>query len=176
MPMNIQTARITLRATLALVQMQIPSDCRLNLAANKLPGHCLFGVLMPGTPSWVTDRRDAGDRFNNHNWVEIWDGNSWSFTGACEYNPAGLNRTWFFPQPAKGQLPGHHWYAIYAPSYKHTGTVFPLAWSPKDNTVPGIDVTQAYIDADIPPPSSAAVHSEVTAAPAAEMQQQVVVS
>eukprot|EP00878_Enallax_costatus_P036571 GHUV01041081.1.p1 GENE.GHUV01041081.1~~GHUV01041081.1.p1 ORF type:complete len:103 (-),score=18.31 GHUV01041081.1:77-385(-) len=57
-----------------------------------------------------------------------------------------------------------------------TGTVFPLAWSPKDNTVPGIDVTQAYIDADIPPPSSAAVHSEVTAAPAAEMQQQVVVS
>lgn len=42
--------------------------------------------------------------------------------GACEYTAAGLNRTWFFPQPAKGQLPGHHWHAIYAASYKHTGT------------------------------------------------------
>lgn len=37
--------------------------------------------VRPGTPSWVTDRRDAGDRFNNHNWVEVWDGKSWSFTG-----------------------------------------------------------------------------------------------
>lgn len=113
-----------------------------------------------GTPSWVSDRRDAGDRFNNHNWVEIWDGNSWSFTGACEYNAAGLNKTWFFPQPAKGQLPGHHWHAIYAASYKNTGTVFPLAWAPEDETVPGVDVTQAYIDAEVPTAAAAAAVSQ----------------
>ena len=34
-----------------------------------------------GTPSWVVDRRDSPEeRFNNHNWVEVWDG-AWSFTG-----------------------------------------------------------------------------------------------
>jgi hypothetical protein len=67
--------------------------------------------------------------------------------GALEYNAAGLNRTWFFPQPAKGQLPGSHWHAIYAASFKHTGTAFPLAWAPEDESVPGVDVTQAYLDA-----------------------------
>lgn len=74
-------------------------------------------------------------------------------TGALEYNAAGLNRTWFFPQPAKGQLPGDHWHAIYAASFKRTGTAFPLAWAPEDGSVPGVDVTQAYIDAAVPPPS-----------------------
>lgn len=68
-------------------------------------------------------------------------------TGALEYNAAGLNRTWFFPQPAKGQLPGSHWHAIYAASFKTTGTAFPLAWAPEDESVPGVDVTQAYLDA-----------------------------
>jgi len=74
-------------------------------------------------------------------------------TGALEYNAAGLNRTWFFPQPAKGQLPGDHWHAIYAASFKRTGTAFPLAWAPEDGSVPGVDVTQAYIDAAVPPPA-----------------------
>jgi hypothetical protein len=66
---------------------------------------------------------------------------------ACLLLCAGLNRTWFFPQPAKGQIPGNHWHAIYAASYRQTGPPFPLAWSPDDNTVPGLDVTQAYLDA-----------------------------
>lgn len=38
---------------------------------------------LAGIPSWVEDRRDhaKGERFNNHNWVEVWDGAAWSFTG-----------------------------------------------------------------------------------------------
>jgi hypothetical protein len=68
-------------------------------------------------------------------------------TGACEYDAAGLNRTWFFPQPAKGQRPGDKWHAIYAASYAPTGAPFPLAWAPDDGSVPGVDVTQAYLDA-----------------------------
>eukprot|EP00879_Flechtneria_rotunda_P002678 GHRR01002883.1.p1 GENE.GHRR01002883.1~~GHRR01002883.1.p1 ORF type:complete len:305 (+),score=65.54 GHRR01002883.1:356-1270(+) len=103
-----------------------------------------------GTPSWVQDRRGPNDRFNNHCWVEVWDGSSWSFTGACEYDAAGLNRTWFFPHPAKGQMPGSYWNAIYAASYKQTGVVFPLAWSPDDKGVPGLDVTQAYLRTSMP--------------------------
>lgn len=82
-------------------------------------------------------------------------------TGALEYNPAGLNRTWFYPQPAKGQIPGDHWHAIYAASFKPTGTAFPLAWSPEDNTVPGVDVTQAYIDAAVLPPSPSSAAAAV---------------
>lgn len=33
--------------------------------------------------------------------VEVWDNGRWSFVGAIEPDPAGLNRTWFFPYPAK---------------------------------------------------------------------------
>lgn len=84
--------------------------------------------------------------------------------GACEYNPAGLNRTWFFPQPAKGQLPGDHWHAIYAASFKPTGTPFPLAWSPDDDSVSGVDVTQAYIDTQPPPTAAGEGAAEAAAA------------
>ncbi|WIA31582.1 hypothetical protein OEZ86_002470 [Tetradesmus obliquus] len=124
-----------------------------------------------GTPSWVQDRRDSPDeRFNNHNWVEVYDGSGWSFTGACEYNTAGLNHTWFFPQPAKGQTPGSHWHAIYAASYRQTGLPFPLAWAPEDESVPGVDVTQAYIDAPVtwaPTAMAAAAAAAAQAAAAA---------
>jgi transglutaminase-like putative cysteine protease len=64
-----------------------------------------------GTPSWVVGGRRAdvsaaavqqsasgspglGHSFNNHNWVEVWDDGRWSFIGAAEYDPAGVNRTW----------------------------------------------------------------------------------
>jgi hypothetical protein len=31
----------------------------------------------------VKDHRDSpNERFNNHNWVEVYDGSGWSFTGA----------------------------------------------------------------------------------------------
>ncbi|KAI8476013.1 MAG: hypothetical protein J3K34DRAFT_402677 [Monoraphidium minutum] len=113
-----------------------------------------------GTPSWVDERRDLsqGERFNNHNWVEVWDGAGWSFTGACEYNAAGLNRTWFFPHPAKSARPGSLMHAIYAASFEATpGVHFPLAWSPDDTAVPAVDATQAYLDAEVPPSGAEAL-------------------
>ena len=66
--------------------------------------------------------------------------------GAAEYNPAGFNRTWFFPEPAKGQIPGDKYHAIYAASFKPTGVMFPLAWAPEAEGVPGVDVTQVYLE------------------------------
>ena len=32
----------------------------------------------------------------NHTWTEIWDA-KWYFTGSNEYNPNGLDKTWFYP-------------------------------------------------------------------------------
>lgn len=55
---------------------------------------------LAGTPSWVQDRRDSPEeRFNNHNWVEVWDG-TWSFTGVREWgtrascSPSDVYRCW----------------------------------------------------------------------------------
>jgi hypothetical protein len=74
----------------------------------------------------------------------------WSFTGALEYNPAGLNRTWFFPLPAQHALPHNRMHAIYAASYKPTGLSFPLAWALQDDGVAALDVTQAYLEMPVP--------------------------
>jgi hypothetical protein len=118
---------------------------------------------LTGIPSWPADDTGGGHkttataaaaaaaRFNNHNWVEIWDGNGWSFTGAAEYDPAGLNRTWFFPRPAKRAVPGSRLHAIYAAGYARSskkGAYFPLAWAPHDKGVPARDVTRSYLDAN----------------------------
>lgn len=40
-----------------------------------------------GTPSWVQDRRAPGEQYNNHNWVEVWDNGTWSFTGEIQCVP-----------------------------------------------------------------------------------------
>jgi hypothetical protein len=82
----------------------------------------------PGIPSWPDDRRANAERFNNHNWVEVWDGGAWSFTGACEFDPRGLNRTWFFPEPARRAVPGSLMHAIYAASFARTPGA-PAGWA-----------------------------------------------
>ena len=71
-----------------------------------------------GTPMWANKR-------GNHSWVEVWDGNSWQFTGACEYSAAGLGNAWFKGSASKAikEDPKH---AIYAASWKRTKTNFPL--------------------------------------------------
>jgi hypothetical protein len=82
--------------------------------------------------------------------------------GPLEWTDAGYNHTWFFPQPAKRQIPGDRMHAIYAASYKPTGKYFPLAWSPDEKGVPGVDVTQAYLDT---PSTAAAAEPEAAALP-----------
>jgi len=97
-----------------------------------------------GTPKWL--RYDASKVSGNHDWVEVWDGSGWSFTGAAEYSPEGLNRSWFVPEPAAAQVEGSREHAIYAARYKPAkvnATWFPLAWSAYDG-VPAEDVTRMY--------------------------------
>ena len=88
-----------------------------------------------GTPLWV-------DKRGNHTWVEIWD-KGWHFTGACEPDPAGLDRGWFVGAAgqAKKDVPEH---AIYATSFKKTKQHFPLVWAPRYLGVPAENVTDRY--------------------------------
>ena len=85
----------------------------------------------------------------NHNWAEVrLDDGTWSFVEPM-FND--LNKTWFFPEPAKHQVPGSEEFGIWAATYvRHDGKAndhyFPLAWNPNDVSVPAIDVTQTYLD------------------------------
>ena len=89
-----------------------------------------------GTPMWSNKR-------GNHSWVEVWDGRDWQYTGACEYNPAGLGKAWFAGSAAKAVKddPRH---AIYASSWKKAGTRFPLVWDLGVDYVHAENVTDRY--------------------------------
>jgi predicted esterase len=91
-----------------------------------------------GTPLWTNLR-------GNHTWVEVWDGD-WHFTGADEYDPAGLNRGWFVGDAARAQadVPRH---AIYATSWKRDGLTFPMVWSRRSDAVAAVNVTTRYVKA-----------------------------
>lgn len=91
---------------------------------------------LAGIASWV-------DRNGNHSWVELHDGQRWRFTGACEYDPAGLDRGWF-AGPASQAIAGHRQHAIWASSWESTGHSFPLVWARGDDSVPAVDVTENY--------------------------------
>jgi poly(3-hydroxybutyrate) depolymerase len=94
-----------------------------------------------GTPLWA-------DKRGNHTWVEIWD-RGWHFTGACEPDPAGLDRGWFVgaASQAKKDVPEH---AIYAASFKKSNQHFPLVWARSNRGVPAENVTDRYAKAAAP--------------------------
>jgi hypothetical protein len=91
-----------------------------------------------GTPMWSDGR-------GNHSWVEVWD-NGWKFTGACEFDPAGLDRGWFAGKAAKAEKdkPAN---GIYATSWKAGDTRFPLVWNLRDQSVHAVNVTDRYTGA-----------------------------
>jgi hypothetical protein len=88
-----------------------------------------------GTPLWSNKR-------GNHTWVEIWD-KEWHFTGACEPDPAGLDRGWFVGDAAKAQKDSFE-HAIYAASFKRSTLHFPLVWDTNNRGVPAENVTDRY--------------------------------
>jgi len=105
-----------------------------------------------GTPEWNTP--EGG----NHNWVEVYDTekDTWLFTGAAEWG--GWDRGWFFPQPAKKQVPHDLKHGIYATAWSPPGpfpvnpeVYVPISWAPEDRSVRGVDVTSRYLEE--PPPT-----------------------
>ena len=98
-----------------------------------------------GTPRWATKR-------GNHSWVEVWDTDGeWHFTGACEYNKNGLDRTWFAGDAARAvrDIPAN---AIYATSWKPADTSFPLLWDFANKSVQAANVTDRYAKPDVAKP------------------------
>jgi predicted esterase len=97
---------------------------------------------MAGIPKWV-------NKPGNHMWVEIWDGD-WHFTGACEHDKNGLNRTWFLGDAALAKKDVIE-NAIYASSFKRTNTTFPLVWAKGSKDVFAENVTDRYTRGKNPP-------------------------
>ena len=88
-----------------------------------------------GTPLWTNKR-------GNHTWTEIWD-EGWHFTGSDEYNASGLNRGWFVGAASKADKTDWR-HAIYATSWKKTGTHFPMVWDIEAKQVNAFNVTDRY--------------------------------
>ncbi|MFK7734867.1 MAG: transglutaminase domain-containing protein [Pirellulaceae bacterium] len=88
-----------------------------------------------GVPSWTTKR-------GNHTWVEVWDGETWRFTGAAEYDPRGLDYGWFVNDASKADK-SSKLHSIYAMSFKKTDTTFPTVWRGRE-TICAINVTDRY--------------------------------
>lgn len=96
-----------------------------------------------GIPARIAGVPEWAQKTGNHTWVEIWDGD-WFFTGADEYDPAGLNRGWFTADAAQTVRSTNWLHQIYATSWRRTGEYFPLAWNLADHDVPGVNVSARY--------------------------------
>ncbi len=88
-----------------------------------------------GTPLWY-------DKSGNHTWVEVWDGD-WFFTGAAEQSPDGFNRGWFVGNASKAVRDDRQ-HAVYASSFRKTGTTFPMVWNMDADYVHAVNVTDRY--------------------------------
>ena len=96
-----------------------------------------------GIPARVAGIASWTDRNGNHTWVEIHDGTRWRFMGAAEYDANGLDRGWFQDAASKA-IAGHELHAIWASSFRRTGSHFPLVWNLADRTVPGVEASSLY--------------------------------
>lgn len=103
-----------------------------------------------GTPLW-------SDKRGNHTWVEIRDGDEWFFTGADEYNKNGLNRAWFTKDAAKA-IADDWKHAIWATSWKRTGSHFPMVWDLENRTVPAVNVTARYVPSNDKPEPAGSIY------------------
>ncbi|MCA9128000.1 MAG: hypothetical protein KDB22_12985 [Planctomycetales bacterium] len=95
-----------------------------------------------GIPSWTTKR-------GNHTWIEIWNDGDWHFTGAAEYNPAGLDKAWFVGDASRADATSTL-HSIYAVSFRKTDTLFPMVWSRSGPRPYAINVTERYTKQPIP--------------------------
>ena len=87
-----------------------------------------------GTPSWHDER-------GNHNWNEVWVDGNWHFT---EYYPSeDLDHSWFLADAGRA-IKEDLRKAVYAASFKPTGTYFPLVWDMDIRYVHAENVTDRY--------------------------------
>ena len=99
-----------------------------------------------GVPARVAGTALWANKRGNHTWVEIYDEGQWHFTGADEFNKDGLNKAWFTGDASKA-IADDWKHAIWATSWKKSGTHFPMVWDLKNTNVPSVNVTHRYAKA-----------------------------
>ncbi|MGP0063671.1 MAG: transglutaminase domain-containing protein [Isosphaeraceae bacterium] len=104
-----------------------------------------------GVPARVAGIASWPGRGGNHTWVEVWD-DGWHFVGAAEPDEKGLDHAWFVGDASKA-IKGSPRSAIYAVTYRATGSFFPMVWNRSDR-VPAEDVTDRYTQGTTPTPST----------------------
>jgi beta-galactosidase len=96
-----------------------------------------------GIPARVLGVPEWAHKQGNHTWVEAWDGD-WFFAGADEYDPAGLNHSWFVGDAALTARSTNRLNQVYATSWRRTGDYFPLAWDSDSHEVAAVNVSARY--------------------------------
>ena len=95
-----------------------------------------------GVPLWA-------DGSGNHSWVEVWDNGRWRYTGAAEPTGDELDRGWFSGRAA-GAVADDPTRAVWAVRWGRGGGQdgqvgsFPMVWSPEDDSVGAVNVTDRY--------------------------------
>lgn len=118
-----------------------------------------------GIPARAAGVANWHNKRGNHTWVEAWDGQRWRFTGADEYNKNGLDRGWFKRDASKA-IPGDPVFAVWATSWRDTGSPFPMVWAEGDTSVHAVDATHHYLNDETPaaqPASATDANAEITA-------------
>ncbi|HEX4263516.1 MAG TPA: sugar-binding protein [Verrucomicrobiae bacterium] len=96
-----------------------------------------------GIPARIVGVPEWANKEGNHTWVEIWDGD-WFFTGADEYDKAGLNRGWFVADAANTSRSTNRLNQLFASSWRRTGDYFPMSWNLDSQDVPAVNVSARY--------------------------------
>lgn len=93
-----------------------------------------------GIPMWTTKQ-------GNHNWVEVWTSSdqSWHFTEYYPDESGKLDRGWFLFDASQSN-PKSFVHSIYASSWKSTQGHFPMVWDMENKQVPGVNVSEFYIN------------------------------
>lgn len=81
----------------------------------------------------------------NHSWVEFWDDGEWHYIGA--FDSPKVNEAWFDQDVACAEEEDPR-YAVYAASWKPTGTEFFAYWRGKEDLrapIPAENVTKYYL-------------------------------
>lgn len=95
-----------------------------------------------GVPARIAGTALWSNKRGNHTWIELYD-DGWFYTGADEYNRKGLNRAWFTSDASKA-IASDWKHAIWASSWKKSGSHFPMVWALKDKSVAAVNVTDRY--------------------------------
>ena len=96
-----------------------------------------------GVPSRIAGIALWNDKSGNHNWLEVRTENGvWHFT---EYDTPALNEGWLLDR-LDGMPPNRVVHGVWAASFKPTGNPFPFSAFCNSPEVPGLDVTERYLD------------------------------